>query len=129
MPPWQFEIGGGVSVSGKSCTTIPHAPLCSTRLDRTVSFRPPAISMPVPTGADPAIPEPGTLGLLLSWTKLFSITVHECVPVGPVPPFGQAPSWGGGASSLFSELGTMPALLSSHSEFLMIRWPPLFVPE
>ena len=63
-------------------------------------------------------------GLLLSWMWLFSMTVHDLVVE-----CGQRPSCGGGASSLLSEFGTMPARFLSHSEFLSTRWPPAFVPE
>src|SRR5438105_4913547 len=62
-------------------------------------------------------------GLLLSCTWFRRKIVQE-----PVPP-GHRPSCGGGASSLLSELGTMPALLLSHSESSRIRCPPAFVPE
>jgi len=68
VPPSQWEMGGGISVSGKSCVTMPHAPLFSTRLLMMVSKLPPEISMPVPTGASQVMPPHGTFGLLLSWT-------------------------------------------------------------
>ena len=42
---------------------------------------------------------------------------------------GQAPFCGGGPSPGFSELGTMPVVLSSKTEFSMIRLPPEFEPE
>src|SRR5947209_3984968 len=37
VPPWQFVPGGGVSVSGNSCVTIPQALLWSTVLFLTAS--------------------------------------------------------------------------------------------
>src|SRR5437773_2533543 len=123
MPPSQCETGGGVSVSGKSCTTMPHAPWFSTRLFTTVSNIPPDISIPAPTGASPARPNAGTLGLLLSWTKFRWMKVQEPVPLG------QRPLCSGGASSLLRELGTIPVLLRSHSESSMRRLPPELVPE
>ena len=42
---------------------------------------------------------------------------------------GQRPSRGGGASSLFSEFGAMPARLFRNTEFLMTSCPPALVPE
>ena len=51
------------------------------------------------------------------------------MPVGPVPPFGQAPSCGEGASSLFWLLVTMPLALWSHSESFSTSCPPALVPE
>src|SRR5206468_1540388 len=123
MPPSQCAIGGGVSVSGKSWVTIPQAPWFSTTLSSIVSNMPPTISMPVPTGASPEIPAAGTFGLLLSCTWFRRKIVHE-----PVPP-GHCPFCGGGASSLLSELGTIPALFWSHSESSRMRCPPAFVPE
>ena len=123
VPPSQCEMGGGVSVSGKSCVTMPHAPWFSTTLSWMVSNWPPEISIPAPTGASPEIPAAGTFGLLLSCTWFRWMKVQD-----PVPP-GQSPLCGGGASSLLSELGTMPALFRSHSESSMLRCPPAFVPE
>ena len=67
-PPWQWAMGGGVSVSGNGTTSTAQLPLLSNRLPTTVSLRPPAITMPVPGGPSSALPEPGTFGLLLSWT-------------------------------------------------------------
>ena len=49
--------------------------------------------------------------------------------IGLVPPFGQAPSWGEGESSLFWLLVSKPSLLLSNSEFLITSGPPAFVPE
>ena len=48
---------------------------------------------------------------------------------GPAAPFGQLPSAGDGASSLFSESLVMPVLLWSNSECSMTRLPPESVPE
>src|ERR1700722_13532361 len=95
----------------------------------TASSRPPAITTPLPTGPASAEPVVGTFGLLLSCTEFFLNTQQECVPVGPVPPPGQIPSCGEGASSLFWLLVTNPDWLLSNSEFWMIRWPPELVPE
>ncbi len=104
---------------------MPQAPLWVTRFRITVSSRPPAITMPVPIGEGVVS---GVWGLLLSWTLLCSKIVQEYVPVGPVP-WGQAPSWGEGASSLFWLLVTIPLAFLSHSEFFRISLPPAFVPE
>src|ERR1044071_6521468 len=106
MPPWQCTLGGGVSVSGESWMTIPKEPLSKTRVCNIVVWLPPEISMPVPTGAVPATPEAGVLGSLLSCTRLSWMIVHERLGAP-----GQAPFWGGGASSLFRLLGTMPDAL------------------
>src|SRR3977135_3114055 len=94
-----------------------------------VSLRPPAITTPLPTGAASAEPVVGTFGLLLSCTEFLVNSQHECVPVGPVPPLGPAPSCVDGASSLFWLLVTKPAMLLSNSEFWIVSWPPEFVPE
>src|SRR5439155_7007872 len=101
IPPSQLAV---MSVSGKSCVTIPHAPWFSTRLSWMVSNMPPEISMPAPTGASPEIPAAGTFGLLLSCTWLRRMIVHD-----PMPP-GHCPFCGGGLSSLLSKFGTMPVL-------------------
>src|SRR4051794_33834521 len=98
-------------------------------LPLTVSLRPPAITTPLPTGPASAEPVVGTFGLLLSCTEFLVKSQQECVPVGPVPPFGQAPSCGEGASSLFWLLVTKPDWLLSNSEFWMTRCPPELVPE
>ena len=99
------------------------------RLPITVSWRPPASTMPVPTGPSAAVPERGTFGLLLSWMSFLRKSVQEWLPVGPLSPPGQAPSCGDGASSLFWLLVTMPQVFSSHSDFSTIRCPPELVPE
>ena len=91
------------------------------RLSRTVSYAPPEISTPVPTA--PAIPEVGAFGLLLFLRMLCSMIMHDVV----VP--GHAPVCGGGASSLFSEFGTIPARLRLNTESLMTSGPPALVPE
>src|SRR3954467_10950003 len=95
----------------------------------TVSVRPPAMTMPVPGGPSEAEPVLGTETLLLSCTKLFVNIQQECEPVGPVPPLGQTPSCGDGASSLFWLFVLTPVLFWSNSEFRMTRLPPEFVPE
>src|SRR5262245_48782081 len=128
-PPSQCATGGGGPASGYGTTRMPHDPWFCTRLSMTVSFRPPASTMPVPTGPNAAEPAFGTFGLLLSWMKFPRKSVQECEPVGPTPSPGHAPSCGEGASSLFWLLVEMPVLLSFHSESSMIRWPPEFVPE
>src|SRR6516162_8851724 len=92
------------------------------RLWATVSYEPPTIWMPVPTGAMALLP--GAFALLLSWMVLPSMIVQD-----PVALPGQRPSCGGGASSLFSEFGAMPARLFRNTEFLMISCPPALVPE
>src|ERR1700676_405040 len=99
------------------------------RLPLTMSLRPPEITTPLPTGAASAEPVVGTFGLLLSCTEFFVNSQQEWVPVGPVPPFGHAPSCGEGASSLFWLLVMKPDLLLLNSEFCTIRWPPELVPE
>src|SRR5262249_47450635 len=116
VPPSQWGIGGGVSVSGNGTTKMPQAPLFATRLLRTWSLRPPAITTPVPTGPSAAVPDCGTFGLLLSCTKLSRNRVHDRDRA-----VGQAPSWGDGASSLFWLFVTIPALLPSHSECSRVR--------
>src|ERR1700751_2011055 len=88
----------------------------------TVSYNPPTSWMPVPTGA--MAPLLGALALLFAWMRLPSMIVQDFVALP-----GQRPSCGGGASSLFSEFGAMPARLSRNSEFLMTSRPPAFVPE
>src|SRR5437764_7939090 len=95
MPPWQgfglFAAGG--SWSGRSAIRAPQAALFVTVLPDSVTYVLPARIMPVPTGVAPDSPEPlpGTLGLLLSWMLLFSHTVHDWVPSGPVCPDGHRP--------------------------------------
>src|SRR5262249_11532922 len=110
-------------------TSTPQAPWFWMRLALTVSLRPPARIMPVPTGPRAAEPERGTFGLLLSWMKFRLKNVHDPVPRGPRCPFGQAPLCGDGASSLFWLLVEMPHVFPVHSERSTIRWPPEFVPE
>jgi hypothetical protein len=46
-----------------------------------------------------------------------------------MPPPGQTPSCGLGASALFWLFVSKPSLLWSNSEFSMISRPPEFVPE
>src|SRR4051794_37592385 len=108
---------------------MPQAPLFSKRLFITVSNRPPAIDMPVPTGPALAAPRPGTFALLLSWTKLFMNTQQLFDLVIGLLPLLQRPSCGEGQSSLFWLLVEKPSLLWSNSEFLTISLPPEFVPE
>jgi hypothetical protein len=56
-------------------------------------------------------------------------TQHEWVWVmGLVPPFGQAPSCGGGLSP-FWLLVSKPSSLLSNSEFCTTMLPPEFEPE
>src|SRR3954462_8881352 len=50
VPPWQWAIGGGVSVSGYGTSRMPQAPLWVTVLFITVSLRPPAMMIPEPIG-------------------------------------------------------------------------------
>src|SRR6266700_868923 len=78
--------------------------------------------MPVPTGAMASLA--GVFALLFAWIVLPSMIVQDLVALP-----GQRPSCGGGASSLFSEFGAMPARLSRNTEFLMTSCPPEFVPE
>src|SRR5436305_7467876 len=114
---------GGTSVSGYGVVMIPQAPLSWMVLLTTVSKRPPAMTMPVPTGpADAAPVSCGTFGLLLSCTSLCRQISHD------PPPLGHEPSCGDGASSLFCELLTIPLWLSSHSPYWMMRCPPELVP-
>ena len=108
-------------MSGKSCVTTPHAPLWMIRLSATVSYAPPEISTPVPMA--PASPEVGTFGLLLFLITLCTMKKQDVV----LP--GHAPFCGGGASSLFSEFGTIPARLRLNTESLMTSGPPALVPE
>src|SRR5947208_4256991 len=101
-PPWQCcpMSLGGTSVSGYGVVRMPQALLCVTRLCTSVSNRPPAMTMPVPTGPAAADPASGTLGSLLSCTQLLRQISHEDVPVGPLP-YGHEPYCGDGTSSLF----------------------------
>src|SRR5512143_1216339 len=103
---------------------MPQAPLPVTRVPCTVSLRPPERRIPVPTGTVAAIPSPGVLGLLLSCTELYWISVQD-VPGWP----GHEPSWGDGRSSLASVVEAIPTRLWSHSENSSTRWPPALVPE
>ena len=99
-------------------------------LSITVSLRPPAIVMPVPMGPAAASPASGVLPLLLSCTLLWMNTQHEWVCVmGLVPPWGQAPFWGGGGSPAIWESVSMPSWLLSSCEFSMTMAPPELVPE
>src|SRR6266702_6956205 len=91
-------------------------------LRATVSYEPPTSWMPTPTGA--MAPLPGAFALLFASIVLPSMIVQDLVALP-----GQRPSCGGGASSLFSEFGAMPARLFRNSEFLMTSCPPEFVPE
>src|SRR5215469_17031774 len=50
MPPWQCASGGGRSGSALSLASIPHEPWFLITLPVTVSYEPPAICTPVPTG-------------------------------------------------------------------------------
>src|SRR5690242_19432064 len=119
MPPWHGFglLSAGDSWSGRSASSSPHAPLWVTVLPDSVVYVLPASTMPVPTGAPPARPEPlpGTFGLLLSWMSLFIQTVHDWVPRAPVSPGGHSPICGEGQSSLFCELLTRPVLLLSQT--------------
>src|SRR6516162_2570227 len=78
--------------------------------------------MPVPTGAMALVL--GAFALLFASIVLPSMIVQDFVALP-----GQRPSCGGGASSLFSEFGAMPARLSRNTEFLMTSCPPALVPE
>src|SRR5262245_56425817 len=60
-PPSQCAIGGGGPASGYGTTRMPHDPWFQTRLSMTVSFRPPARTMPVPTAPNAAVPALGTV--------------------------------------------------------------------
>src|SRR5689334_21693615 len=95
VPPWQSAV---MSVSGKSLVTMPHEHWFHTQLSWTVSNCPPETSMPAPMGAMHVMPEHGTFGLLLSWTRLCWMKVQE-----RPEPSGQRPLCGGGLSSLLSE--------------------------
>jgi hypothetical protein len=88
----------------------------------TLSCEPPAIWMPVPTGA--VAPSVGVFALLLSSIRLRVMIVQDLVALP-----GQRPSCGGGASLLFSAFGTTPVWLSMNSESVMTSRPPEFVPE
>ena len=99
-------------------------------LSMTVSLRPPETVMPVPMGPAAASPASGVLPLLLSCTLLWMNTQHEWVWVmGLVPPFGQAPFWGGGGSPAIWVLVSTPSWLLSNCEFSMTMAPPELVPE
>src|SRR4249919_1986097 len=103
---------------------MPQDPLRTIRLFRTVLFRPPDRSMPVPIGEPAVRPKAGVLGLLLSCTSLRWMKVQELPGA-----LGQAPSWGEGGSSLARELGRMPDRFRSHSESSIRSRPPALVPE
>src|SRR2546430_13053401 len=113
-----------------SGTRIPPDGFCFKNwLFMSVSWRPPETSMPVPTGPAAAAPALGTLGLLLSCTKLFMNTQQECVwVIRLMPLFGHAPSCGAGLSP-FWLLVSNPSSLLSNSEFFTTRLPPEFEPE
>src|SRR3954454_9704565 len=98
VPPWQWAIGGGVSVSGYGTSRMPQAPLWVTALFITVSLRAAAMMIPEPMG-DGVVS--GVWELLLSCTSLRLKIVHESVPLGLLMPPGQAPFRGQGASSFF----------------------------
>ena len=99
-------------------------------LSITVSLRPPENVMPVPMGPAAASPASGVSPLLLSCTLLWMNTQHECVCViGLVPPFGQAPFWGGGGSPAIWVLVSRPSWLLSNCEFSITIAPPELVPE
>src|SRR3954451_25131165 len=113
MPPWQCAtFGGSLRTSGNGAITIPQAPLCSTRLLATTLWRPPVTMIPTPMIRSPSGFD-GTFGLLLSCTKLL---------------LNVEPSWGDGASSLFSLSVEMPVKLSLNSEFWIVT-PDEFVRE
>src|SRR5215831_15062117 len=103
-------MGGGVPESTNGTNRTAQLLLFSNRLLVTMSFRPPEITIPVPTGPRSAEPCDGTVVLLLSCTKLSWNTQHEPVPVGPRP-VGHLPSCGDGASSLFWLFVEKPVLL------------------
>ena len=59
VPPVLVQLtpAGGVSLSAKGRTNMPQA-LLPTKVDSiTVSFRPPEMVMPVPSGPSAAVPE------------------------------------------------------------------------
>src|SRR5262245_61838434 len=92
--------------------------------------------MPLPHGMDAVVEFAGVVRL-----PLFSITfrlmiVHRLTRVlgnaGVAESFRpelQAPSWGGGWSSLLSEFGPMPDELFRKVDFSRMMWPPELVPE
>src|SRR5215469_3532360 len=122
MPPWQCASGGGRSGSALSLASIPHEPWFLITLPVTVSYEPPAICTPVPTGGAASLP--GVFALLFARIRLSSMIVQDLVALP-----GQRPSCGDGASSLFIEFGARPARLSRNTEFLMTSCPPELVPE
>src|SRR5579884_310421 len=124
VPP----VHGG-PLSGNGTRMLPHALLRTNRLSITVSLRPPEIDMPVPTGPAAAKPAPGTLGLLLSCTKLCMNTQQEWVwVIRLIWWWGQAPFCGGGLSP-FWLLVSNPSSLWSNSEYFTTSRPPEFEPE
>ena len=87
------------------------------------------MSMPAPKNTSAASRQ--TSALLFACTVLCSMTVQipGAIGSGPDTPGGQAPSWGGGASSLFSDARLTPAPLCSNTEFSSRRRPPASVAE
>ena len=119
----------GGPLSGNEIMITPQAPLLTNRLFISVSLRPPETDTPVPTGPSAADPRAGTLGLLLSWTKLWMNTQQVGAPAtGGLTPAGQAPFCGGGLSP-FWLLVSNPSLLLSNWEFSTSRRPPELDPE
>src|SRR5438270_3604362 len=114
MPPRQCTTTSCSSAAGYGTRITPKERLLETWLPLTMSLRPPEMTTPLPTGPASAEPVVGTFGLLLSCTVFFVNSQQECVPVGPIPPLGQAPSCGEGASSLFWLLVTKPDWLLSN---------------
>src|ERR1700674_2328972 len=108
---------------------MPQAPLSRNLLEEMVSNRPPEIVIPVPVGPSPAVPEIGTLGLLLLSTRFWVNTQHMLLEVVTLVAPGHRPFWGGGGSPVRAVLVSNPSLLSSKTEFLIVIWPPEFVPE
>src|ERR1700676_1521627 len=110
---------------------MPQALLPENVLPMTRSCRPPAIVIPVPRS--PGAPDEGGVApLLLLTTRLLIITQHtflRCAPAGRLglfSLFGQIPSWGEGASSVFWLCVATPSSLLLNSEFSMTRHPPEF---
>src|ERR1700730_13349157 len=105
---------------------MPQALLPEKVFSTTRSLCPPAIVMPVPTR--PGAPaEVGVAPLLLLTIRLWISTQQmflRCAPAGGLglfSPFGQIPSWGDGASSLFWLVVAKPSWLLLNSEFSTSR--------
>src|SRR5579871_653763 len=96
----------------------------------------PISTKPAPQGMDAVVELAGVEKLPLFSTRLCRNIVHRWMRVETkagvaeeFDPESQAPSWGGGRSSLLREFGPTPFELLRKVDFSMMRWPPALVPE